>query len=62
MKKLKSILFTSIFIFSMLFTINSEVKTVAGNYEDENGCLVVWEYKTALFGLIKYDRKEVVFC
>lgn len=62
MNKIKGIALTSVFIFTMFFAQPAEAKHHSGNYLRDDGCLVVWSYDTAFFGLIKYNQTEYVFC
>ena len=62
MKKINSIVLAVLFLLAMLIPSKSMARTVAGNYYNDGGCLVVWSYETAFFGLIKYNKEEVVFC
>ncbi len=62
MKKIKSIALVAVFASSMFFAKPAEAKHHSGNYVDDAGCLHVWSYDTAFFGLIKYNVEEYVFC
>ncbi len=62
MKKVKLFLFGLGLSACLLFPMVAQAKTVGGNYLNENGCLVVWEKKTILWGLISYGYKEWMFC
>ncbi|WP_192807516.1 hypothetical protein [Croceivirga radicis] len=40
----------------------AEAKHHSGNWLDDKGCLHVWSYDTAFFGLIKYNKTYEIFC
>ncbi|WP_290701694.1 hypothetical protein [Lacinutrix sp.] len=46
----------------MLYSLKAEAKHHSGNYINDDGCLVVWSYDSAFFGLIHYNTQEDVFC
>lgn len=46
----------------MLYSSKAEARHHLGNYINDDGCLVVWSYDTAFFGLITYNAEEYVFC
>lgn len=62
MKNLKLLSFIAVFSVVMLYPTKADARHHSGNYIDSNGCLVVWSYDTAFFGLIKYNQSEDVFC
>ncbi|MCV6629383.1 MAG: hypothetical protein OIF50_05940 [Flavobacteriaceae bacterium] len=53
MKSLKSTVLLLVFSVALFYPQKAEAKHHSGNYIDENGCLVVWSYDTAFFGLLK---------
>lgn len=62
MKRVKLILFCAGLSVCLLTPTIAHAKREGGNYLNEDGCLVVWERKTILWGLISYGYKEWVFC
>ena len=62
MKKVKALALVAIFAGSMMSAPTAEAKHHSGNYVDSNGCLHVWSYDTALFGLVSYNHQEDIFC
>lgn len=62
MKKIKAITLAGIFVCAMFYPQTTEARHHSGNWLDEKGCLHVWSYDTAFFGLIKYNKSYDVFC
>lgn len=61
MKKIK--LFSIIgLVLCLLYPTVVRAKTDRGNYLDEEGCLIVWEKKSFLWGLISYYSVYERFC
>ncbi len=62
MKKIKSSLLIGICMTIMCYPQLAEAKHHSGNWLDDKGCLHVWSYDTAFFGLIKYNKTYEIFC